>query len=108
MSLQRAGLTHLRIIAEGGSIAEQKPRVPQATLRAAVPYGLVVRIPAFHAGGPGSIPGVGGVLKRFLAACAAPRGQAPLSVVGGAARARGASVGKQFACTWLEAGVALN
>ena len=28
--------------------------------RAAVPYGLVVRIPAFHAGGPGSIPGVGG------------------------------------------------
>lgn len=23
------------------------------------PYGLVVRIPAFHAGGPGSIPGVG-------------------------------------------------
>ena len=26
----------------------------------AIPYGLVVRIPAFHAGGPGSIPGVGG------------------------------------------------
>ena len=25
----------------------------------AFPYGLVVRIPAFHAGGPGSIPGVG-------------------------------------------------
>lgn len=25
-----------------------------------IPYGLVVRIPAFHAGGPGSIPGVGG------------------------------------------------
>ena len=24
-----------------------------------VPYGLVVRIPAFHAGGPGSIPGMG-------------------------------------------------
>ena len=24
-----------------------------------IPYGLVVRIPAFHAGGPGSIPGVG-------------------------------------------------
>ena len=24
-----------------------------------VPYGLVVRILAFHAGGPGSIPGVG-------------------------------------------------
>ena len=24
-----------------------------------LPYGLVVRIPAFHAGGPGSIPGVG-------------------------------------------------
>lgn len=30
------------------------------------PYGLVVRIPAFHAGGPGSIPGVGAniVLRR--------------------------------------------
>ena len=26
-----------------------------------VPYGLVVRIPAFHAGGPGSIPGVGNI-----------------------------------------------
>ena len=25
-------------------------------------YGLVVRIPAFHAGGPGSIPGVGGII----------------------------------------------
>ena len=24
-----------------------------------VPHGLGVRIPAFHAGGPGSIPGVG-------------------------------------------------
>ncbi len=24
-----------------------------------IPYCLVVRIPAFHAGGPGSIPGVG-------------------------------------------------
>lgn len=24
-----------------------------------IPHGLVVRIPAFHAGGPGSIPGVG-------------------------------------------------
>ena len=23
------------------------------------PYGLVVRIPAFHVGGPGSIPGMG-------------------------------------------------
>ena len=30
-----------------------------------VPYGLVVRIPAFHAGGPGSIPGVGGVLDEI-------------------------------------------
>ena len=30
-----------------------------------VPYGLVVRIPAFHAGGPGSIPGVGGVLREI-------------------------------------------
>ena len=26
---------------------------------AAVPFGLVVRIPGFHPGGPGSIPGVG-------------------------------------------------
>ena len=24
-----------------------------------LPYGLVVRIPGFHPGGPGSIPGVG-------------------------------------------------
>ena len=32
----------------------------------AIPYGLVVRIPAFHAGGPGSIPGVGGVLTSCL------------------------------------------
>ncbi len=31
-----------------------------------IPYGLVVRIPAFHAGGPGSIPGVGGVFLRFV------------------------------------------
>ena len=31
--------------------------IPQASKQ--VPYGLVVRIPAFHAGGPGSIPGVG-------------------------------------------------
>lgn len=30
-----------------------------------IPYGLVVRIPAFHAGGPGSIPGVGGVLMAI-------------------------------------------
>ena len=28
-------------------------------LPSVLPYGLVVRIPAFHAGGPGSIPGVG-------------------------------------------------
>ena len=28
-------------------------------VEAGLPYGLVVRIPAFHAGGPGSIPGVG-------------------------------------------------
>ena len=26
---------------------------------ACIPYGLVVRIPGFHPGGPGSIPGVG-------------------------------------------------
>jgi hypothetical protein len=31
-----------------------------------VPYGLVVRIPAFHAGGPGSIPGVGKFLFSQL------------------------------------------
>ncbi len=34
--------------------AEKKPFI--------IPYGLVVRILAFHAGGPGSIPGVGNVL----------------------------------------------
>ena len=28
-------------------------------LKTRIPYGLVVRILAFHAGGPGSIPGVG-------------------------------------------------
>ena len=27
-----------------------------------LPYGLVVRIPGFHPGGPGSIPGVGTLL----------------------------------------------
>ncbi len=27
------------------------------SLKEQLPYGLVVRIPAFHAGGPGSIPG---------------------------------------------------
>ena len=31
-----------------------------------VPYGLVVRILAFHAGGPGSIPGVGRIVFVFL------------------------------------------
>ena len=35
-----------------------------------IPYGLVVRILAFHAGGPGSIPGVGKYFyfenKKFL------------------------------------------
>ena len=31
-----------------------------------IPYGLVVRIPAFHAGGPGSIPGVGNFLTKNL------------------------------------------
>ncbi len=36
--------------------------------RLQLPYGLVVRIPAFHAGGPGSIPGVGNIFeyKTFL------------------------------------------
>ena len=29
------------------------------TMHSVFPYGLVVRIPAFHVGGPGSIPGVG-------------------------------------------------
>ena len=28
-------------------------------MRVTIPYGLVVRIPGFHPGGPGSIPGVG-------------------------------------------------
>ena len=32
-----------------------------------LPYGLVVRIPGFHPGGPGSIPGVGRLLFSFLA-----------------------------------------
>ena len=31
-----------------------------------IPYGLVVRIPGFHPGGPGSIPGVGTVWKLFF------------------------------------------
>ena len=31
-----------------------------------IPYGLVVRIPAFHAGGPGSIPGVGKFFFNFF------------------------------------------
>ena len=30
-----------------------------AAMKHVVPHGLVVRIPAFHVGGPGSIPGVG-------------------------------------------------
>ncbi len=30
-----------------------------------IPYGLVVRILAFHAGGPGSIPGVGRFFFTF-------------------------------------------
>ena len=34
--------------------------------RPVIPYGLVVRIPAFHAGGPGSIPGVGAYILYFL------------------------------------------
>ena len=29
------------------------------TSQLSLPYGLVVRIPGFHPGGPGSIPGVG-------------------------------------------------
>lgn len=57
------------VIREGGSYRTHSalcvwPKLPfSAPLsahRSAVPYGLVVRIPAFHAGGPGSIPGVGG------------------------------------------------
>ena len=32
----------------------------------AIPFGLVVRIPGFHPGGPGSIPGVGSYLLFFL------------------------------------------
>ncbi len=31
-----------------------------------IPYGLVVRILAFHAGGPGSIPGVGRFFEIYL------------------------------------------
>ena len=32
----------------------------------AIPFGLVVRIPGFHPGGPGSIPGVGSYLFLFF------------------------------------------
>ena len=31
-----------------------------------IPYGLVVRILAFHAGGPGSIPGVGKFFNKLI------------------------------------------
>ena len=31
-----------------------------------LPFGLVVRIPGFHPGGPGSIPGMGIFLKRIF------------------------------------------
>ena len=31
-----------------------------------IPFGLVVRIPGFHPGGPGSIPGVGSYLFFFF------------------------------------------
>ena len=31
-----------------------------------LPYGLVVRIPGFHPGGPGSIPGVGTFLLNWV------------------------------------------
>ena len=37
-----------------------------STLYHLIPYGLVVRIPGFHPGGPGSIPGVGTVCKTIL------------------------------------------
>ena len=30
-----------------------------------LPYGLVVRIPGFHPGGPGSIPGVGTLVFKL-------------------------------------------
>ena len=33
------------------------------------PYGLAVRIPGFHPGGPGSTPGMGTVSIFFLAFC---------------------------------------
>ena len=33
-----------------------------------VPYGLAVRIPGSHPGGPGSTPGVGRIILRFLPA----------------------------------------
>ena len=36
------------------------------SLSASLPYGLVVRIPGFHPGGPGSIPGVGTFLKAHI------------------------------------------
>ena len=34
-----------------------------------VPYGLAVRIPGFHPGGPGSTPGMGKLLREFRCSC---------------------------------------
>ena len=34
-----------------------------------IPFGLVVRIPGFHPGGPGSIPGVGSYFFFFFFLC---------------------------------------
>ena len=38
---------------------KQVEYVDTPAFQSVLPYGLVVRIPGFHPGGPGSIPGVG-------------------------------------------------
>ena len=45
----------------GGNLLDQLRCATQL-----IPFGLVVRIPGFHPGGPGSIPGVGKLLLFFF------------------------------------------
>lgn len=42
--------------------------IPIAFCFLSVPYGLAVRIPGFHPGGPGSTPGMGSFLHQLLLA----------------------------------------
>ena len=55
--------THLkRVKAQDGEWQQRRAPIKchkQVVAISAVPFGLVVRIPGFHPGGPGSIPGVG-------------------------------------------------